>query len=74
MLKKPVSFVLDSLKSSTYSQGYASGFNSSAALLNGLFEHPAEVFSPCSRQTVHQTVTMSKWFFRNLSDRLRLPR
>ena len=40
----------------------------------GLFEHPAKVFSPCSRQTVHQSVTMSKWFSRDLSDRLRLTR
>jgi hypothetical protein len=74
MLKKPASFVLDSSKSSTYPRGYASGFNSPAALLSGLFEHPAKVFSPCSRQTVHQSVTMSKWFSRNLSDRLRLAR
>ena len=33
MLKKPASFVLGSLKSSTYPRGYASGFNSPAALL-----------------------------------------
>ena len=74
MLKQPASFVLDSLKSSTYPKGYASGFNASAALLDGLFEHPAEAFSPCSRRTVHQSATMSKWFSRNLSDRLRLAR
>ena len=70
-------------------RGYASGFNSSAALSaewrvsarrgwagenRGLFEHPAEVFSPCSRRTVHQSVTMTKLFSRNLSDRLRLAR
>jgi hypothetical protein len=41
MLKKTASFVLDSSKSSTYPRGYASGFESPAALLNGLFEHPA---------------------------------
>jgi len=40
MLKKPASFVLGSSKSSTYPRGYASGFDSPAALLNGLFEHP----------------------------------
>jgi hypothetical protein len=40
MLKKPASFVLDSPKSSTYPRGYASGFDSPAALLDGLFEHP----------------------------------
>jgi hypothetical protein len=41
MPKKPASFVLGSSKSSTYPRGYASGFNSPAALLDGLFEHPA---------------------------------
>jgi hypothetical protein len=40
MLKKPASFVLGSLKSSTYPRGYASGFNSPAASLDGLFEQP----------------------------------
>jgi hypothetical protein len=45
MLKKSASVVLGSSKSSTYPRGYASGFDSPAALLNGLFEHPAgEVF------------------------------
>jgi len=33
MLKKSASFVLDSSKSSTYPRGYASGFDSFAALL-----------------------------------------
>jgi len=32
MLKKSASFVLSSSKSSTYPQGYASGFDSPAAL------------------------------------------
>ena len=63
MLKKPASFVLDSLKSSTETRpphhsaartdmvllirrtvrprGCASGFDSPAALLDSLFEHPA---------------------------------
>jgi len=41
MLKKLASVVLDSSKSSTYPRGYASGFNSTAALLDELFEHPA---------------------------------
>jgi hypothetical protein len=40
MLKKPASFVLGSSKSSTYPRGYASGFDSSAALLDELFEQP----------------------------------
>jgi hypothetical protein len=52
MLKQPASFVLDSLKSSTYPREYASGFNSPAALLDSLFKHPAEAFSPCSRHTI----------------------
>jgi len=43
MLKKSASFVLDSSKSSTYPRGYASGFDSPAALLNSLFEHPAGI-------------------------------
>jgi len=44
MLKKSVSVVLGSSKSSTYPRGYASGFDSPAALLNGFFEHPSGVF------------------------------
>jgi hypothetical protein len=40
MLKKASSFVLASKKSSTYPRGYASGFFSAAASLEGLFEHP----------------------------------
>ena len=40
MLKKSASVVLGSSKSSTYPRGYASGFDSPAALLDGLFEHP----------------------------------
>ena len=41
MLNKPASFVLISEESSTYPRGYASGSASPAALLDGLFEHPA---------------------------------
>jgi len=44
MLKKSSSFVLDSSKSSMYPRGYASGFDSPAALLEELFEHPGGVF------------------------------
>jgi hypothetical protein len=40
MLKKSASFVLGSSESSTYPRGYASGFDSPAAALDGLFEHP----------------------------------
>jgi hypothetical protein len=44
MLKKPASFVLASFRSSTYSRGYASGPSLAAALLDGIFEHPAGFF------------------------------
>jgi hypothetical protein len=40
MLKKAASCVLSSSKSSTYPRGYASGFDSPAAWLDSLFEHP----------------------------------
>ena len=43
MLKKSASVVLGSSKSSTYPGGYASGFDSPATLLGGLFERPAGV-------------------------------
>jgi hypothetical protein len=48
MLKKSASSVLASFRSSTYPRGYASGPSLAAALLDGLFEHPAEVFSCCA--------------------------
>jgi hypothetical protein len=41
MLEKVSSGALGSEKSSTYRRGYACGFSSPAALLGGLFEHPA---------------------------------
>jgi len=41
MLKKTASFDLGSSKFSTYPRGYASGFDSPAAVLDGLSEHPA---------------------------------
>jgi len=34
-------------------RGYTSGFDSPAALLNGLFEHPAGVFSSCAAHADH---------------------
>jgi hypothetical protein len=40
LLKKTPNFVLGSPKSSTYPRGYASGFDSPAAALDGLFEQP----------------------------------
>jgi len=48
MLKKSASFVLGSSKSSTYPRGYASGFDSPAALLDELFEHPARLLFCCA--------------------------
>jgi hypothetical protein len=45
MLKQAASFVLASSKSSTYPSGYASGFDSPAALLTILFEHPVVTFT-----------------------------
>jgi hypothetical protein len=44
MLKKPASIVLASFRSSAYPRGYASGPSLAAALLDGLFEHPAGFF------------------------------
>ncbi|NOS82316.1 MAG: hypothetical protein HOP32_12120 [Nitrospira sp.] len=41
MLKEAASVVLGSSKSSTYPRGYASGFDSPAALLDSSFEHNA---------------------------------
>jgi hypothetical protein len=42
MLKNAPSFVLALKKSSTYPRGYACGFFSAAALLDNVFEHPAD--------------------------------
>jgi hypothetical protein len=55
MLKKPASFVLVSSKSSTYPRGYASGFDSPAALLNGLFQHPGPYSSTIPGVTTTDT-------------------
>ena len=44
MLKQSANYILGSSKSSTYPRGYASGFDSPAGLLNGLFEYPAGIF------------------------------
>ena len=43
MLKKPASFVLASFRPSTYRREYAFGSSLAAALLDGLFEHPADM-------------------------------
>jgi len=37
-----------------------------AALLGGLFEHPAGVFSCCARRAGQQSSAVPNWFFRNL--------
>ncbi|MGH7147906.1 MAG: pectinesterase family protein, partial [Nitrospiraceae bacterium] len=66
MLKMSASFVLGSSKSSTYPRGYASGFDSPAALLVGPFEHPVEGYSSCPRRVGHQSATVPTWFFCSL--------
>src|SRR4029079_18594083 len=48
-------FVLDSSKPSTYPRGYASGFDSPAALLDEHFEQP--------RRVGHQIATVPIWLF-----------
>jgi hypothetical protein len=50
MLKQPASFVLASLRGSTY-RSVRLAPSLAAALLVGLFEHPAEVCSPCPRRS-----------------------
>ena len=40
-------------------RGYASGFDSPAALLNGHFEHPARCFPRCSRRVDQRRYGMS---------------
>jgi hypothetical protein len=47
MLKIAASSVLASEKSSTYPRGYASGFSSAAALLDGHFEHSGKWCGYC---------------------------
>ena len=57
MLEKSASFVLGSSKSSTYPKGYASGFDSPAASLDSLFEHPVVI------QTTNVTWSILAVFF-----------
>ena len=47
MLKNPPSVVLGSQESSTYPEGTPPVLAPPAALLDGLFEHPARVLSLC---------------------------
>jgi hypothetical protein len=47
MLKNPASFVLTSLKDSTY-RSVRLAFSLAAALLDGLFEHPEAIFTSAS--------------------------
>jgi len=51
MLKKPASIVLASLRGSTY-QSVRLASSLAAVLLDGLFEHPAEVFSLFQKRAV----------------------
>jgi len=65
MLKKSASFVLASLRGSTYrSVRLASSL--AAALLDGLFEHPARVLFSSPRRTDHRSTAVPKWFFLSL--------
>jgi hypothetical protein len=57
--------VLGSSKSSTYPRGYASGFDSPAALLDSLFEHPAWRF-PVILDVRISSVMMSRQGFLQL--------
>jgi len=67
MLKKSASGVLASLRGSTYrSVRLASSL--AAALLDGLFEHPAGVFSRCTIRANHRSSRVQKQFFRSLLD------
>ena len=43
-------------------RGYASGFDSPAALLDGLFEHPAGVCSFCPRRAGYRSNASPRWF------------
>ena len=54
MLKKSASSVLASSRPSTYPRGYNFGPSLAAALLDGLFEHPAGVFPYCATHADHQ--------------------
>src|SRR6185295_15671858 len=47
-------------------RGYASGFNSPAALLDGLFEHPAGVLRSYPRHTDYRCSVMPELVFRGL--------
>jgi len=63
MLKKSASFVLGSSKSSTTPWGYASGFDSPAALPDGLFEHPARVLPCWALRSDYRSSRVPKWLF-----------
>ena len=63
MLKKAASFVLASFRSSTYPEGYASGFHSLRPLLDGLFEHPARAVVSSSRIVHSDKLTSKRYVF-----------
>jgi len=56
MLKKSASGVLASLRGSTY-RSVCLVSSLAAALLNGLFEHPAETFFCCGKMVFSQPVS-----------------
>ena len=58
LLKKSASFVLASLRGSTY-RSVRLAASLAAALLNGLFEHPAKVFFCCATRADHLRSGMS---------------
>jgi len=74
MLKKSAIIVLGSSKSSTYPRGYASGFDSPAALLDEFFEHPGGRLFCWPRRAGHWASIVPQQFFCNLLARLQRAR
>jgi hypothetical protein len=61
MLKKPANIVLASLRGSTY-RGVRLASSLAAALLNGLFEHPATMQALSPYPLSQQPVTQNRGF------------
>jgi rare lipoprotein A len=72
MLKKAASGVLASLRGSTY-RSVRLAPSLAAALLDGLFEHPAGAFYFFSEGIVHSSPATPKWVFRSLPGMSRGP-
>lgn len=68
MLKKAPSFVLASLRGSTYRKAVRFASSLSAAALDGLFEHPAGYFESVSDFQQPCVSTEQGQFFNNLLD------